>query len=87
MTERQITLRIVSAALPTGAHGMCIQSAGTDALTVVINDTDTDDQQAFSFLHEMLHIWHDDFSRTGVDVGRLERERNRELSRLLKLSN
>ena len=44
----------------------------------------TEDERTAAFLHEMLHIYHDDF-RSGLSVRQNEAERHAELERLLTI--
>lgn len=43
-----------------------------------------EDDRAAAFLHECLHLWHDDF-KAEIPVNALEEERHRELERLLRV--
>lgn len=50
---------------------------------VYVNSNISEDQRAAAFLHEMLHIWHDDLrSNSGIPVGSLEDIRHEELKRI-----
>ena len=50
---------------------------------VCVNSNVSEDQQAAAFLHECLHIWHDDLrSNGGIPAGSLEHIRHEELKRI-----
>lgn len=87
MTERTIKLQIITSPLPASVRGLTANQKGSDVFTIAINDQKNDDEQAIAFLHEMLHIWHSDHDREGVNISELEHERHRELKRLLTISN
>ena len=83
METRAITLTVIKDdRLFEEVGGFC-QPLGSDRYRVVINANDSADDQALSFLHEMLHIWHRDFNSVG-DVRRIEGERRQEFLRLLQ---
>ena len=84
MTDRKLTLRIKSVPAPDNVHG-----AGTrkgDAYLLLINENDTEQRQLLALLHEILHIWHNDYDHgPGTDLTELERVRHEELKTLLQL--
>lgn len=83
INERVMTVRLVHAAgFPQGFHG-AVYPIAPGKYTILLNNTDTDQQQAESFLHECLHIYHGDLEREGVNVDRLEAERHAELATIL----
>lgn len=88
MTQRTITLQVVTEDMPEGVHGMSLpknSKKDTDTYIVYINEDDTEDEQTIAFLHECLHVWHRDHYRAGANVSELEYERHEELKRLLQL--
>ena len=54
------------------------------AYYIAINEDISPDEQAAAFLHECLHVYHNDFS-SGKTVQQIESERHRELKRVLCL--
>ena len=81
--DRTITMRIITADLPETVNGACTQT-GENKFLVTINGIKTDQRQAAAFLHECLHIWHDDFS-AGGSIDKIEAHRHREIIDLLQL--
>lgn len=77
--EKTLQIQIKTAELPQTVHGLTTQQAG--AYTIYINEDQTQDEQAAAFLHECLHIYHDDFNSTRT-AGELEEERHAELKRI-----
>lgn len=77
--EKTLQIQIKTAKLPQTVHGLTTQQAG--AYTIYINEDQTQDEQAAAFLHECLHIYHDDFNNTRT-AGELEEERHAELKRI-----
>lgn len=81
---RNIQLTICRALLPTGAHG-AIMATGTDnGYTIVTNQQETETQQAAAFLHECLHLFHDDLN-SGGNAAEIEAARHAELIELLEI--
>lgn len=76
MRDETITLRIITAPLPQGVHGLSAKDGAT--ITVVINEADALDQQERAFLHEMRHVWNNDHDREGANVTELETIRHRD---------
>lgn len=56
---------VYHAPLPEGIHGMTSKSI-SEAFIVAINSEDTPERQEQAFIHEMMHIWRDDWSKTEV---------------------
>ena len=77
--EKALQIQIKTAELPQTIHGLTTQQAG--AYTIYINEDRTQDEQAAAFLHECLHIYHDDFNSTRT-AGEIEEERHAELKRI-----
>lgn len=81
--QRKIELTLQTAALPDGIDAVC-QQRGQDQYLMILRNNQTDDEQAASFLHECLHVLHDDFnSSLPVDV--IEAQRHAELKRIIRL--
>ena len=74
MTERKLTLRVITEKLPQTMHG--ISAKDGSGYIVLINEDDTPEQQAETFLHEMGHIYHGDHDRQGINVNNLEAVRH-----------
>lgn len=79
--NRSLSLQIVADKLPPGVNG--VSAADGARITIIINSGQSEEQQAAAFLHECLHIWHDDHhsSRAAADI---EQERHAELLRILQ---
>ena len=80
MKDRTVTLRIVETELPEEVHGVSAQTK--DGFIIFLDERMTEDQRTASFLHECLHIYHEDH---GEDLrsGTLETVRRAEMKRLL----
>ena len=81
--KRVIQLTITEADFPETTHGVICRD-GESSYMIVTNKKDSEDQQAASFLHECLHLFHDDFN-TEMSVGEIETKRHQELPRLLEM--
>ena len=82
-TERNIKIRIVTTdELPATVPACCAKDGGTDNYIMLINGRDDERAQLRSFLHECLHIWHRDHD-SSEDVQTIEKERHKELEKLL----
>ena len=79
--ERDINLRIITQDLP-GSISALTASEGNDRYTVMINGKADQEDQIAGFLHECLHIWHNDFENS-QDVNDLEILRHSEMMRIL----
>lgn len=82
--QRNIKIQLVVADMDEKTRGGigCNPNRPQD-YTVCINSALDPDQQAAAFLHECLHIWHDDLrSNSGIPVGSLEDIRHEELKRI-----
>ena len=77
-------LQIIKLPLPPTIDGASAKDG--NKITILINDQKPQDQQTLAFLHEMLHIWHNDHDTETSNVSRLELERHAELVRLLRLA-
>ena len=81
--ERDITIRLVKHKMPDQAGGVIVQE-GKESYLIIINDQKSEQEQAAAFLHECLHIWHNDFS-TNTNALEVEELRHRELAGLADL--
>ena len=79
---KDIRVQVYAEHLPDGGHGMIIDADNGEYL-MVINEDDPEDVQRTAFLHEMLHIYNDDFERVLSDgIQRIETETHEQLARL-----
>ena len=81
--KRVVQLTITEADFPETVHGFLARD-GENSYMIITNKKDSKDQQAASFLHECLHLFHDDFN-SDLSVDAIETERHQELPRLLEL--
>ena len=81
--DRTVTVRIIKADLPETVNGMCMKNKD-DGFVVFLNDKATEIRQASGFLHEMLHIWHDDYN-SECPMDQIEAERHKELKDILNM--
>ena len=81
-TIQPLNIRLAKMELLPGAEG--ITAKDEQGYLVVINSMLPEDKQAAAFIHEMLHIWHDDFSGD-APAGQLESYRHAEAIRLCNI--
>lgn len=84
---RKIDLRLASVQLPETVPGMSreqLTGEGCEKYVVAINEDLCDLERAAAFIHEMLHIYHNDF-QDARPVAEVEKERRKELIQLLRL--
>ncbi len=84
--EKQIKLRVIKAEFPGRGRGALFYDDNDGEYLVMINSKLSEDEQAASFLHECLHLWHDDFN-SNVPVRKIEETRAGEVKRLIELMN
>lgn len=80
---RTIVIHIQTVALPGTVRGVS-RKTDKDTFDIFINADQTEDQKTASFLHECLHIYHNDFD-TQNSADRIEKTRHAELRRLVQL--
>lgn len=80
--DRKAQLTIKTAPLPEKVRGL-LQQTGGNTYTIYINSELSDDDQAAAFLHEALHLYHDDTNRKDP-ADAIEQERHAEIKRLLQ---
>ena len=89
-TEQTFTVRVMTIPkLPEGVHGLCAPEDPHNPdgrFLIWLNGNDSDAEQTYSFVHEMLHIWHGDHSSDGIDVQLLETIRHKETDDVLQLT-
>lgn len=81
--DRQITITTKAEALPQTINGV-LQQTGNDNYIIYLNSTKTDDERAAAFLHECLHIYHNDFDSNNA-AGNIEQARHSELLHILQI--
>ena len=82
MTERTVTIRIITAALPDTVRGMCdVDEQGR--VIVLLNEKQTEREKAKAFLHEMLHVYYEDL-KSSLPVAVIEELRHQELTEVFQ---
>lgn len=82
--KRNVQLTICRDALPPGMHGAIVATGAVNHYIIVTNQQETESQQAAAFLHECLHLFHDDLNRGG-SVDKIEAARHTEITELLEI--
>lgn len=83
---KKINVQVYRAKMPESIHGTVTEDQAGKHM-ILINSEDSPDGQACAFLHEMLHLWNDDFNRVAVEgVQAVEARTHRQLRRLLELA-
>lgn len=82
--KRKMKIDLAEAALPDSMNGVTLNEGGSQDYLVAINSNKGDLQRAATFLHEMLHIYHDDFNSTR-SAAEIEIEREAELKAIARL--
>ena len=82
--ERKVQLTICRDALPPGIHGAIMTTGAGKDYIIVTNQQETETQQAAAFLHECLHLFHDDLNRGG-SADEIEATRRAEIIELLEI--
>lgn len=91
MEVRKINLTIITTDEFQGDNirGVCSyrgNESGYDDYIILMNGNCSDDQQALTFIHEMLHVWHEDHKQENLNVNMIEAVRHEEQARLLRLA-
>lgn len=81
-STRELSIKITHTGLPDSIHGF-VSSTSPGKYHIFLNAAETDSQQAASFLHECLHIFHGDLERDDAAAGQIEAERHKELESIL----
>lgn len=71
--------RIYYEPLPQTIHGVCAKESDNQYI-IIINADMSDEQQAESLQHEILHIKRKDFDRTDITVEQIEINAHREIA-------
>lgn len=74
---------IQTAALPETVKALTVKN-DDGSVKVYVNDIFTEDEQAASFLHEMLHLWNHDFEKE-LSADEIEALTHRQLSRISEI--
>ena len=75
-------LSITTATLPESIHGLTVKT--NDIYNIYVNNKLDPDSQAAAFLHEMLHIWNDDFNKD-ADADHIEKQTHAQLKRISEI--
>ena len=75
-----IEIVINKASLPDSING-CTVFDDDHAYKIYINDTLSPDEQAAAFLHEMLHVWNNDFNSNEA-ADHIEKNTHEQLKRI-----
>jgi hypothetical protein len=78
--KRRIEILLEDADLPDAVDGVSALK-GEDRYLVLVNSGKSDPEKVAAFLHECLHIYHED--HTGESVQEIETERHAELQQIL----
>ena len=79
---KDIHVQVFRGRLPEGAHGFVIDG-NQGPFLIMLNSADPEDEQRRAFLHEMLHIYNDDFERVlSEGIQRIETDAHEQLARL-----
>ena len=81
--NKTFKVSVVEMDLPEDVNGEIAKTAAQEYI-IAIRKGITEDEKAAAFLHEMLHIYHDDFDN-GLNVHQIESDRHAELERLLTI--
>lgn len=82
--KRTVNLTITAEDLPEGVHGTIFATAA--GYYILTNSRETDTEQAAAFLHECLHLYHNDLDAQR-SADEIEKDRHEELTELLKVLN
>lgn len=72
--KRNIQIQLVKAKMPETFRGVC-KDKGEGSYLIILNQDKSEEEQAQSFLHEMLHIYYNDFDSC-LDLDELEKIRH-----------
>lgn len=88
-TEQTLTIRVMTIPkMPKGVHGLsCPENPHNPdgRFLIWLNGNDSEDRQTYSFIHEMLHVWHGDHGNDDMSVQLLETIRHYETDKLMQL--
>ena len=81
--KRKMQIELAEIALPDPFDGATVSDTGGQDFLVVLNSEKDDLRRAAAFLHEMLHIYHNDFE-SSKSAAEIESERDAELKAIAK---
>ena len=81
--RRQFKIDLATAPLPEKVDAVSVETDSGNYI-VCLNSEKPSDNQTAGFLHEMLHIFHDDFN-SPEPVANIEADRQAELLRVIKI--
>ncbi len=79
---REIVIQVDTTTLSNKIHGFTVSDG--HSYKIWINDILDSDNQAAAFLHEMLHIWNDDFNKD-ADADHIEKQTHAQLKRISEI--
>lgn len=85
-TRRDITIKLYRAELPESIHGFSHMNRNGSYL-IVLDSTDSQERQTATFLHECLHIFHEDHTNedlTASQIAQIEAIRHKEIIDMLE---
>lgn len=83
---RRITMNLHCEPAPETISGVSVRKKGAgDKYLVLLNSTKSEKQRAASFLHECLHIYHQDHDREDLTTDQIEAVRHAELLEIIRL--
>ena len=85
-TRRDITIKLYRAELPESMHGFSHMNRNGSYL-IVLDSTDSQERQTATFLHECLHIFHEDHTNEGLtasQIAQIEAIRHKEIIDMLE---
>lgn len=83
-TGRDISIKVLTAPLPDSIHAFVTQR-DTEIYWIFLNSNENETQQAASFVHECLHIYHRDTEREDLTADQIEAIRHAEAVEILKV--
>lgn len=63
---KDIHVHVFRGQMPKGGHGLVV-AGDPGQFFIMLNSADPEDEQRRAYLHEMLHIFNDDFDRVAVE--------------------
>ena len=82
-TGRDISIKVLTAPLPETIHAFVTQR-DTETYWIFLNSNKSETQQAASFVHECLHIYHRDTERQDLTADQIEALRHSETVEILQ---
>ena len=82
-TRRDITIKLYRAELPETIRGFSRLNRN-GIYQIFLNSTDSQERQTATFLHECLHIFHEDHSNEDLTASQIEAIRHKEIIDMLE---